>query len=155
MTKRIIFLGIGAIAIFVILLTVVADLMQTNPPVVKEPTWDSPQTRALAVRACFDCHSNETNYPWYDKLPVSSWLVVFDTVRGRNRLNFSEWGVQPLRGEGEGGGGEGGGRGGNEMRRVIENGSMPPAIYVPLHPYAALTDAEKQQLITGLENSLK
>jgi hypothetical protein len=37
----------------------------TNPPVRREPAWDSPTTRALAVRACFDCHSNETHWPWY------------------------------------------------------------------------------------------
>ena len=40
----------------------------TNPPVVAEPNWDSPQTRELAVRACFDCHSNETTWPWYSNI---------------------------------------------------------------------------------------
>ena len=44
----------------------------TNPPVTAEPAWDSPQTRALAVRACFDCHSNETVWPWYTSIaPIS------------------------------------------------------------------------------------
>ncbi len=45
-------LGFGAIQLI--------PVQRANPAVVKEPNWDSPETRALAVRACFDCHSNET-----------------------------------------------------------------------------------------------
>jgi hypothetical protein len=133
---------------FIILLTLVAVLLETNPPVTKEPAWDSPQTRELAKRACFDCHSNETVWPWYDRLPVSSWLAVFDTVRGRRSLNFSEWGTTPRRGER-------GGEGGGEMSEVIQEGSMPPAIYTMMHPEAVLSAQEKQQLIDGLAKSLK
>jgi hypothetical protein len=121
----------------------------TNPAVVKEPTWDSPTTRDLAKRACFDCHSNETVWPWYTNIAPVSWLTQRDVNEGRQRLNFSDY--QGLRGEG----GREGGRGGNEIGRVIERGSMPPWYYVMIHPNAALTDQEKQQLITGLQNSLK
>jgi hypothetical protein len=147
--KRIIIGGIVILIAGALLLTVVALLFETNPPVVSEPLWDSQQTRALAVRACFDCHSNETRWPWFTKLPFGSWLAVTDTIRGRNSLNFSEWGV--LR-SGEG---EGEGRNSREIARVIERGSMPPGTYTLLHPEAVLTDAEKQQLIAGLQNSLK
>jgi hypothetical protein len=113
-----------------------------NPPVIAEPPWDSPQTRALAVRACFDCHSNETIWPWYSYIAPVSWLVYSDTMRGRARLNFSEWTTAQLRRA-------------NEVARVVQEGEMPPAIYLPMHPLAVLTSAEKQQLITGLTNSLK
>jgi hypothetical protein len=126
----------------IIVLTVGALLLETNPPVKQEPAWDNPQTRALAQRACYDCHSNETVWPVYAKLPVSSWLVVFDTVRGRRELNFSEWSSS-------------GRRRGNEAGEQINRGEMPPAIYTTMHPNAILTTAEKQQLITGLQNSLK
>jgi len=156
MTRRVI--GIFAVIVIlgIVLLTVVALLLETNPPVTAEPQWDSPQTLALAQRACFDCHSNQTNWPWYDKLPVSSWISVLDVVRGRNHLNFSEWGTPRAQGEGGEGGREGGGReGGRGVARAIENGSMPPNAYLLLHPAARLTDAEKQQLIQGLQNSLK
>jgi hypothetical protein len=55
-----------------------------NPPVVKEPAWDSPTTRALAKRACFDCHSNETVWPWYTNVaPVSCGGLTFQTGRAR------------------------------------------------------------------------
>jgi hypothetical protein len=63
-------------------------------------------------------------------------------MQGRSRLNFSEWGSGSQRGAGE-------------IVGIIEEGEMPPAIYLPLHPAAQLTAAEKQQLITGLTNSLK
>jgi cytochrome c551/c552 len=113
-----------------------------NPPVTSEPPWDSPQTRLLAKRACFDCHSNETVWPWYSYVAPVSWLVYNDTMGGRRRMNFSEWnsGRHP---------------GASEITGKIQEGEMPPAIYLPMHPSAQLTAAEKQQLITGLTNSLK
>jgi len=118
--------------------------VHTNPPVIQEPQWDSPATRALAARACFDCHSNETKWPWYSYVAPASWLVARDVDEGRNALNFSEWGM-PTRG-GEGEGGEGGGEG----AEVIATGQMPPAQYLLMHPEARLSDAEKQQLIQGM-----
>ena len=111
-----------------------------NPPVVAEPKWDSPQTAALVKRACYDCHSNETVWPWYSYVAPVSWLVYNDTMEGRSRLNFSEWN-RPQRGAGE-------------IVRAIQDGRMPPAVYLPMHPSAQLTSAEKQQLINGLTNSL-
>jgi len=108
----------------------------SNPPVVKEPAWDTPQTRDLAQRACFDCHSNETVWPGYSNIAPISWLIQRDVDEGRRRLNFSEWG-----------------RGRQEMRELAEiigEGEMPPAYYVLLHPNAQLTPAEKEILINGL-----
>jgi Haem-binding domain len=139
--------GIGLALAFTILLTVGALLYENNPAVVQEPAWNSPQTRQLAQRACFDCHSNQTQWPWYDKLPVSSWLAALDTFRGRRHLNFSEWGINPVGGER--------GRGVNDVIEVIQEGSMPPNLYTLMHPNAKLTPAEKQQLIDGLLASLK
>ena len=117
-------------------------LLQTNPPVQREPQWDSPQTRALAQRACFDCHSNETTWPTYARIAPISWLVTFDVLNGRRHLNFSEWGTR--RSEGA-----------NEVARQIQRGSMPPANYLAQHPEANLSADEKQQLIQGLQASLK
>lgn len=114
----------------------------TNPAVVAEPPWDSPQTRALAKRACFDCHSNEVVYPWYSYVAPVKWLVVRDVNDGRRALNFSDW--------------HAGGRvNGNRAARAISNGQMPMTIYLVMHPSAQLTDAEQQQLINGLLATLK
>jgi hypothetical protein len=125
-------------------------VQRDNPPILREPKWDSPQTRALAKRACFDCHSNETVWPWYAYVAPLSWVVTHNVQEGRARLNFSEWGIAQ---GGEGGeGGESGG--GGEMGETIASGRMPPADYVAQHPEAQLTDAEKQQLAIGLAASL-
>lgn len=132
-------LGVG------VLLTVVPLLMETNPPVVAEPKWDSPQTRELAVRACFDCHSNETQWPWFTRLPGGSVLVLSDVLRGRSHLNFSEWSAA---------GGSREGRNVREIARVIQRDEMPPWEYLLLHPEAKLNDTEKQQLVDGLTKTL-
>jgi len=46
----------------------------------------------LLRRGCFDCHSNETRWPWYSRIPPASWLVLRDVERGRGQVNFSQWG---------------------------------------------------------------
>ncbi|HET9620152.1 MAG TPA: heme-binding domain-containing protein, partial [Kofleriaceae bacterium] len=61
-----------------------------NPPTIQEPSWDSPRTRELAVRACFDCHSNQSRWPWYSNLAPFSWGLMFDVDTARTVLNFSE-----------------------------------------------------------------
>ncbi len=112
----------------------------TNPPVVAEPQWDSQQTRDLVARACYDCHSNQTTWPWYSNIAPVSWLIQHDVQSGRARLNFSQWGAAR--------------RGGDEVAQQIQRGSMPPSYYLIIHPTANLTPDEKQALIQGLQTSL-
>ncbi len=127
---------LAALAGFGLLQLVPYGRNHTNPPVAAEPTWDSPQTRALAVRACFDCHSNATTWPWYSNVAPVSWLIQRDVDQGRQRLNFSEWN-RPQREAGR-------------LARMVTQGEMPPWYYVSLHPTANLSDAEIQQLANGL-----
>jgi hypothetical protein len=108
--------------------------------VTAEPAWDSARTRELAVRACFDCHSNETQWPWYSNVAPVSWSVTMHVDEGRDRLNFSEW-DQPRREAGE-------------AAEVIQEGSMPPLYYRMAHPQARLSAAEKAELSAGLRASL-
>ena len=112
----------------------------TNPAVTAEPTWDSAQTRALAVRACFDCHSNETEWPWYTNIAPVSWLTQRHVTEGRSKLNFSTWGSGNQEAEG--------------VDRQISSGAMPPWDYLLLHPDARLSYEEKAQLISGLQATL-
>jgi hypothetical protein len=142
-TGRTIFIIVGALVALAIVVTIPMWLYQNNPPARQEPVWDSPATKALAVRACYDCHSNETKWPWFTKVPGGAQLAVLDTFRGRRHLNFSEWGSNPVRGE------RGGGT--RELAEVVQNGSMPPALYTMMHPNAVLNDQEKQQLVQGLQ----
>jgi hypothetical protein len=156
---------IGGLAALAACLVVAIQFIPTgvsteNPPVVAEPAWDSAQTRALAARACFDCHSNETRWPWYTRIAPASWLTAHDVAEGRQALNFSEWGVaRPGGGDEEAGEHEGGeeerGEGPEEVLKVVLEGEMPPASYTLLHPDARLTPAEQQQLIEGFRNSLQ
>jgi hypothetical protein len=105
-----------------------------NPPVTYTIQWDSPQTEQLARTACFDCHSNETRYPWYSNIAPMDWLVNSDINQARRKMNFST-GSKLFS---------------DEMEKQIESGEMPKALYLPLHPEANLTDAQKKQLIDGL-----
>ncbi|MDA8428704.1 MAG: heme-binding domain-containing protein [Geobacteraceae bacterium] len=111
----------------------------TNPPLIREPSWDSTATRAIVKRACFDCHSNETIWPWYSRIAPVSWLVRHDVDEGRKELNFSDW--------------QNGARDGeriNKLLKEITTGEMPPFAFRLVHPEARLSDAELRQLIAGL-----
>ncbi len=110
-----------------------------NPPRVQEPPWDRPQTRELAKAACFDCHSNETIWPWYANLAPVSWLVQHDVEEGRRHLNFSDWRRGERKGEKP-----------KELREVITEGEMPPLQYRLIHAEARLSEAQKRQLLDGL-----
>lgn len=141
--KRTLLFTLGAFVVLALLIQLVPfGRNHINPPVVQEPNWDSPMTRELAVRACFDCHSNETVWPWYSNIAPLSWLVYRDVLEGREHLNYSDWGNQ--RGEGSDPG---------EAAEAISEGQMPPAYYLFTHPNARLSDAEKQELIQGLQKT--
>ena len=130
---------------FVLIQFVPYGRAHTNPPVLSEPNWDSPETRALAKTACFDCHSNETDWSRsYESIAPASWLVQKDVDEGRQRLNFSEWdqGGKP--------------RELDELTEVFRfKNYMPPTKYTILHSEAKLTDAEREQLRAGLQATVR
>ena len=104
----------------------------TNPP-GKRIAWDSPRTEELMRGACMDCHSNETEWPWYSNVAPVSWLVQNDVDGGRREMNLSTGDAKV-----------------DEMIETIQEGSMPPLQYKPLHPGGRLSDQEKQELIRGI-----
>jgi len=130
-------------AVFLLLQLVPYGHAHNNPPVVAEPNWDSPQTRELAARACFDCHSNETAWPWYSSIAPISWLTQNHVLEGREYLNFSDWYQSH----------EENGREENETEELGETvleGKMPLRSFLLIHPEARLTDAERSALAEGL-----
>ena len=133
----------GLAGLFAVALTIQAipyGRDHSNPPVRQEPAWDSQQTRDLAVSACFDCHSNQTRWPWYSNVAPASWLIQRDVDEARQRMNFSEWDrPQP---------------GAEEAVESVQEGGMPPSQYRLLHPGARLSSTERQTLIQGLEATL-
>jgi hypothetical protein len=130
--------GIGFVVLFALIQVVPYGRSHSNPPVLAEPKWDSAATRELAVRACFDCHSNLTKWRWYSNVAPVSWLVQNDVSGGRSQFNFSEWNKpQDVSID--------------DLIESIRGGSMPPWFYTLPHPNASLSSAEKDALIRGLQ----
>ncbi len=116
-----------------------------NPPPQEAMVWDTPATKDLATRACMDCHSNETVWPWYTGVAPSSWLTVLHVRRGRESINLSELNALSSRRRD---------RLPDSLERAVTRGSMPPFDYLLMHPEARLSDAERQQLADGFKASL-
>ncbi len=138
MLARIGKIAFALVALFALIQFIPYGRSHTNPQVVAEPAWNSATTRDLAVAACFDCHSNETTWPWYTNVAPVSWLAQRDVDSGRGRLNFSEWTGTAGREQGE-------------VAEAVQGGEMPPSYYVLMHPNARLTAAEKDALVQGLQ----
>ncbi len=112
----------------------------TNPAGTREPTWDSPQTRELAVKACYDCHSNQTVWPWYSNVAPVSWLIQRDVDKGRHELNLTDWDASSRRAR--------------EAGEEVQRGRMPPFYYTMMHPEAVLSAQDREALARGLQASL-
>ena len=131
---------LALLAVFVLSQLVPYGRSHSNPSKRVEPAWNHPATRELAVRACYDCHSNETVWPWYSHVAPVSWLVQHDVDEGRHGLNFSEF-DRPQKEA-------------HEAAEMVQKGEMPLWYYLPSHPAARLSDAEKSTLIAGLQATL-
>ncbi|MDZ7675887.1 MAG: heme-binding domain-containing protein [Acidimicrobiales bacterium] len=105
----------------------------SNPPITDPVRWDSPQVESVVRAACYDCHSNETDWPVYAYVAPMSWLVRSDVESGRDELNFSEW--DDFDSEAD------------DAAEEVIVGSMPPREYTLLHPDAQLNNVEKRLLI--------
>jgi mono/diheme cytochrome c family protein len=136
MLRRLVVLGALVAAIgFIAIQLVPYGRDHSNPPVLSEPTWDSPATASLVTAACSDCHSNRTEWPWYSNIAPMSWLVQRDVDGGRRALNFSEMNR---------------GQVADEAAGKVSSGEMPPFTYTIIHPDARLSDADRAALVRGL-----
>ncbi len=105
---------------------------RSNPPVSGDVAAPPP-VDAILRRSCYDCHSNETRWPWYAKVAPVSWLVARDVNHGREHLNFSEWAPLPA------------GKKRHKLKEVweeVEEGEMPLAIYLFMHGDAKVAPDE-------------
>ena len=91
-------IAFGLIGAFLAIQLVPYGRAHSNPPVTGEPAWDSPATRQTFERACNDCHSHQTKWPWYSHVAPASWSLQRHVDKGRAEFNVSRWGT----GENEG-----------------------------------------------------
>jgi cytochrome c551/c552 len=106
---------------------------RTNPP-VKSEIGAPADVKAIFKKACYNCHSNETNWVWYTKVAPASFLAVKDVQDGRRHLNFSEWNINKEAKAKE-----------NIWDEVREE-QMPPWQYKIFHSESKLTQEEKNIL---------
>jgi len=94
--------------------------------------------RPIISRACLDCHTNQTKWPWYSRLPLLSLLIERDVKNGREHLNFSTWAGnsvhKPTR---------------NQLQEVcdaVSDNNMPPRSYRMIHPNSRLSSTDVDAL---------
>jgi hypothetical protein len=138
--KTLRWIAIAIVVVFGLLQLVPYGRDHTNPPEVVEPAWDRPSTRATAVRACFDCHSNRTVWPWYSHIAPISWFLQDHIEDGRQVLNFSDWSRSYEEAD--------------EAAEVVLDREMPLRSYLLLHPEARLSDAERRAFADGLRATI-
>lgn len=133
--KKKLFLGIALVFILIQFIPYGKD--HENPVIVNEPVWSSVRTKEFFSRACMDCHSYETKWPWYSKVAPVSWPIYHHVKEGREHFNVSLWGVQK-KNEAE------------EAAEELKEGHMPLKTYRIAHPEARLSKQEKEEFIRGL-----
>lgn len=129
---------LGTLAVFLLMQLPQTD--HSNPPATSDLQAPA-EVKTVLRQSCYDCHSNQTNWPWYSYVNPAGWLVGHDVHEGREHLNFSEWesydGRKRYKMK-------------EEILEVIESGEMPMPIYLVLHSDAELTREDMLTLKTWL-----
>lgn len=126
---------LGSLAALLLAIQLV-PVERTNPPVEAEVDAP-PAVLAVLQRACYDCHSNQTVWPWYSRVAPVSWLVASDVAEGREHVNFTTWNrLDPeQRADAI-----------HDVGEEVSEGEMPLWYYLPLHPSARLSEAERSSI---------
>jgi len=128
---------IGALVLVAALVVAQAvRIEKTNPPEFSEISA-APEIQPLLRRACYDCHSNETVWPWYSNIAPVSWMVGSDVAEGRRMLNFSEWGRYANDNQGVKLSG---------IIKEMQDGDMPPWYYSAIHRNSRLNQQERERI---------
>ena len=132
---------LGAIAGLLVVIQLI-PVDRSNPPVEEEVPAPT-AVRQILRTSCYDCHSNESVWPWYAYVAPVSWLVTHDVHEAREHMNFSTWNdydederIELL----------------EEVWEEVEDGEMPLWFYVPLHPEAELAEQDKRLLHGWVED---
>ena len=133
-------IGLALLAVLVVIQFFGID--KENPPVVAKQEFMgivSPpaDVKDMLKSACYDCHSNETKYPWYSNLAPVSWWLKGHIDHGREELNFSKWGTYDA---------EKAAHKAEEAAEEVEEQHMPIKSYLLTHGEARLTEEQRQRL---------
>lgn len=124
--------------LFIILILILIGIQfisveQNNPPVKSEMSMPS-QVKNVFQKACYDCHSNLTEWKWYSKIAPISFLISYDVKEGREHLNFSEWDEYSMDEK----------KIKKEIWSEVLNEKMPPWFYRIGNPKGKLSDEDKK-----------
>jgi hypothetical protein len=125
-----------AIAATFLLAVQFVPVNRANPPVGQELIAPG-EVISVLRRSCYDCHSNETTWPWYSRVAPVSWLIAKDVREGREAVNYSTWGgyTAEERAEKQA-----------ETWEEVEEGEMPIGTYILVHPRARLSEQDRAVL---------
>lgn len=146
------FLWMSGMVLFVVIAVVsiipgpyVETLSVSRTDAILQSAQFGPESTAVLLRACGNCHSNQTKWPPYSRVAPVSWLIRKDVNEGRKFLNFSVWPEYGVEGQGQ-------------LLAAsltqIKSGQMPPARYALLHSEAKLGDQERSDLLEAMEREL-
>ncbi len=129
--------------ITILLLIQLIPVNRSNPPVSGEIQVPV-EIHEVIKKSCYDCHSYQTNWPWYSRIAPLSWLVINDVNEGREHLNFSTWNTYTSREKI---------KIYEEIREVLEKEEMPLKPYLWMHSEAELSQEALQNLYQWLNLS--
>jgi hypothetical protein len=110
----------------------------TGPADITHAVSVPAEVSGLLKQSCYDCHSNHTTYPWYDRIAPVSWWVAGHINDGKRELNFTEFGTYSPKKQG---------KKLEEIGETVEEGEMPLKSYLITHGDARLTEAQKKTLV--------
>ena len=114
-------------------------------PAVQSDVVAPDEVKKILRRSCYNCHSNETRWPWYARIAPMSWLIARDVKEGRRELNFSAWNQFT------------GARRARKFKEIveqIEQEKMPQWYYILLHPDAKLAPADRATIVNWAKQAL-
>lgn len=134
-----------ALVVLVALLLAIqlVPIRRDNPPITS-PIKPPKAIDTTLRRACFDCHSHETVWPWYSYVAPVSWMVAYDVHEGRRHLDFSTWTEYPIALKRKKLAG---------ISELVQEREMPLWYYLPMHHDAQLSDEDVSALAMWADNS--
>lgn len=132
MTKKLIYL---LIVVLLVAASLVFSGRRTNPPVDNTVEWSSSEARETFFQSCADCHSHETEWPWYSHVAPVSWRIIGHVNEGREHFNISSQDMGHA----------------DEAAEMVKEGEMPLNDYLWLHSEARMSEEERAQFASHLQ----